>query len=687
MRTLRQVFPKLQVSLRSTGASIFVVILLLILSTVIFLSTMNYQTTKSILQNEVGKLVQQMITLISYKLDVSLTNDVSLSSELFSDSTVLKQLSDYSLGDESISFAGGLATENTFKKYMASQPQLQSMSWIPLQDGKLVLSTERQLKREQVIDQAWFKKTVEKAGEAVWFQPHPGGIVSQNGDLLFGYSRFLSKTISGAKTDYVLVVEFQAKSLLKELTAVTITDHTQMLIVNRAGSVLLSTASSTPSSEPLAGITGDRFQSELGSFSLKEDRASNYLAYQHSPIADWYVVSKTPTSDLIKNAQSFKNWAILVSAIAFIASIIVSLFLAARIGKPLAKLRQLMQLGADGNLTGRMKVIGHNEISVVSEDFNTMLENISTMVTQSSRSALDMAHISVAMTGRVEVNVTASDNIFEAITEVAAGAEGMAAEAEKGQQVMREVKHQIEESNAVHRLMIASVQQVNDISDEGMTFLNELRQSSDSTEQIGQEAVAQTETLLQGISSIHRVLAQLIVFTKQTHILALNATIEAARAGQHGKGFHVIAMETKQLAESSRSFIQEANSLVEAVVQDVKKSAKLNHDMYEIVREQVQFAFETERVFVQVKQLMEDSQAKIFMLGEALKQVDERQGVLSESVTSIASIADQFSAISTVVAEKSRNQFVTSQALFENAKQLEHISEELERSMNKFVLK
>jgi methyl-accepting chemotaxis protein len=96
-----------------------------------------------------------------------------------------------------------------------------------------------------------------------------------------------------------------------------------------------------------------------------------------------------------------------------------------------------------------------------------------------------------------------------------------------------------------------------------------------NTTQMNRDLEERFAQLTQEASSVNGVLNIISDIADQTNLLALNAAIEAARAGEHGRGFAVVADEVRKLAERTQKSLTEINSIIHIVIQSIADSADM----------------------------------------------------------------------------------------------------------------
>lgn len=361
------------------------------------------------------------------------------------------------------------------------------------------------------------------------------------------------------------------------------------------------------------------------------------------------------TNDTLHTKMVIVN---IVGGIIALVMLCLAAYLPMILSKQLKIFREAFRVLADGDFRQRLTFTGTDEVAELGGLYNSIVENLSLKMKFIASKAVELDQIATV------VNQMSSS--LETTTH------GVLMQADKINQTNSKVDII---STQINHITQSTMQDSNKLlnNSEQVTkavrlSVEELKTAAHSTSNIQETA----DSLAIATSQISEILHAIEDISDQTNLLALNAAIEAARAGEHGRGFAVVADEVRHLAEMS----QQATTNIEHIVKNV-------HEKAMEVKTQIEMNAHSLNEVIEKTQIslgsFDDIGSAIITLNNELESIGKETGAQQKETKQIGEITQALN-------RGSGDMDKVSNELLDFSKQLKSTADTLQANMQEFKL-
>jgi len=322
-----------------------------------------------------------------------------------------------------------------------------------------------------------------------------------------------------------------------------------------------------------------------------------------------------------------------------------------------------------GELKARLQKIKDDEFGEAFDAFNEFAERLEKIVKRIAEGMEETTKLLKESNEAVNQLNAGMEQISSASQQIATGSENLSrlansslADVKSAEQLFKELEKIANEASKRAESAVKSAIETSEVGQKSIDALSTIVSEIEKTAKI-------VEALEHAVRNIGKVTERIKSIADQTNLLALNAAIEAARAGEHGRGFAVVADEVRKLAEESRKSTEEIAEIVRGVQDETRKvieaimKAKTNS---EVGSKEIEVA------------LNKGKEIAVFVgaIGEMIGSIATKA---KEGVAKIEQIARSFEEVASTAEENAASSEETSAAIEEQTAAVQQVSTSMEK--------
>ena len=365
--------------------------------------------------------------------------------------------------------------------------------------------------------------------------------------------------------------------------------------------------------------------------------------------------------------------------------------LAGRMIEPITKLTAVLNTLATGDFRknadfDNIDTDMDNEIGAMGRAVRYLKKNIRSMMTTVVTSAKQVAAASEELNSSADRSADAIHLVADSIVNVAGACTEQFTAVEEATTQTGKLSENMENFKTTLNDATSRIHATNSAAKEGETNVGNAVSQMQLIESSVSESARVISELGEESDKIGKIVDAISGIAEQTNLLALNAAIEAARAGEHGRGFAVVADEVRKLAEQSQTSAHEISELIGSIQEKSQNAVKAMQSGVERVQSGTEAVDNARKTFREIADMVMKVNDNSGQMEAIVDKLSDGSGVIAKSVDKINEKSRDVARESETVSASSEEQTATMHEIADASKSLATMAQDMQSALSQFKI-